>query len=202
MSWTDFTALLVLASAMSFTPGPNTTLSAALGANGGLRHAAPFVLAVPLGWGLLLSASTLGVGAVLAAAPALALTVKGLGVAYLLWLAYQLSGSRAWGRAGNAQATPLRVSFGQGVALQFVNIKAWMAALSVTAGWLAGHADVGQRFLVVLPTMVMFGFLSNLSYALLGAALRGWLQRGARLLWFNRGMAAVLVATAVWMLGL
>ena len=201
MSWTDFTALLVLASAMSFTPGPNTTLSAALGANGGLRHAAPFVLAVPLGWGLLLSASTLGVGAVLTAAPALALVLKGLGVAYVLWLAYRLSGSRAWGRTGNTPA-PLRVTFGQGVALQFVNIKAWMAALSVTAGWLAGHADMGQRFLVVLPTMVLLGFLSNLSYALLGAALRGWLQRGARLLWFNRGMAALLVATAVWMLGL
>jgi hypothetical protein len=32
-----------------------------------------------------------------------------------------------------------------------------------------------------------------------GHALRGWLAHGARLLWFNRALAAVLVATAAWM---
>ena len=32
-----------------------------------------------------------------------------------------------------------------------------------------------------------------------GALLRGWLAQGTRLAWFNRGMAAVLVLTAVWM---
>lgn len=41
MTWQEFTALLVLATAMSFSPGPNTTLSTALAANGGAaaRHA-------------------------------------------------------------------------------------------------------------------------------------------------------------------
>jgi hypothetical protein len=33
-----------------------------------------------------------------------------------------------------------------------------------------------------------------------GAALRGWLAQGARLLWFNRAMALVLIITAFWML--
>ena len=37
MTWQEFTALLVLATAMSFSPGPNTTLSTALAANGGAR---------------------------------------------------------------------------------------------------------------------------------------------------------------------
>ena len=49
MTWQEFTALLVLATAMSFSPGPNTTLSTALAANGGLRHAMRFVVAVPVG---------------------------------------------------------------------------------------------------------------------------------------------------------
>ena len=39
MNWQEFTALLVLATAMSFSPGPNTTLSIALAANGGLPRA-------------------------------------------------------------------------------------------------------------------------------------------------------------------
>jgi threonine/homoserine/homoserine lactone efflux protein len=44
-----------------------------------------------------------------------------------------------------------------------------------------------------------YGFASNFTYALVGSALRQWLRHGRRLLWFNRVMAAVLVATAAWM---
>jgi threonine/homoserine/homoserine lactone efflux protein len=33
----------------------------------------------------------------------------------------------------------------------------------------------------------------------MGSLLREWLAQGARLRWFNRGMAAVLVLTAIWM---
>ena len=52
MSSTELTALLLLCTAMSFTPGPNTTLSAALAANFGFRRALRFVLAVAVGWGV------------------------------------------------------------------------------------------------------------------------------------------------------
>ena len=76
MNWQEFTALLVLATAMSFTPGPNTTLSTALAANGGLRRAMPFVCAVPLGWSALLLLCAWGLGALVLAVPLLALAVK------------------------------------------------------------------------------------------------------------------------------
>ena len=63
MTWQEFSAFLVLATAMSFSPGPNTTLSTALAANHGLRRAMPFVCAVPVGWSALLVVCTLGLGA-------------------------------------------------------------------------------------------------------------------------------------------
>ena len=94
MNWQEFTALLVLATAMSFSPGPNTTLAAALAANHGLRRAMPFVCAVPVGWGVLLSLCALGLGALLLAVPLLGLAVKVTGVAYLIWLASKLIGVR------------------------------------------------------------------------------------------------------------
>jgi threonine/homoserine/homoserine lactone efflux protein len=197
MPWTEFTALLILGTAMSFSPGPNTTLSTALAANFGVPRAMRFVCAVPVGWGLLVLLCAFGLGALLVAAPILVWVVKALGVAYLLWLAFKLSGSGALSQADDAK---LNVTFFQGAALQFVNIKAWMFALSVVAGWLAGKADFAQRLMVVLPTLMAFAFFSNLAYALMGAALRGWLAQGARLLWFNRMMALVLVVTAAWMI--
>ena len=200
MTAAELTALLVLCTATSFTPGPNTTLSTALAANLGLRQALRFVLSVPVGWGLLFSLCAAGVGALVLAVPMLRLGVQATGVGYLLWLALKL-----W-RANTltqVDAGRLQVTFWQGVLLQFLNIKAWMLALTVVAGWLAGRDDALSRFAVVLPILLAFGLSSNLTYALIGSLLRRWLadaeHGGRRLRWFNRSMAVVLVVTAVWM---
>jgi len=202
MSTSELTALLVFAAAMSFSPGPNTTLSTALAANHGLRRALRFCLAVPTGWTLLMLACGLGLGALVTGVPALRWAVKLSGVAYLLWLAWKLSGQRSLKSADSAR---LDLSFGQGVALQFVNIKAWMLALTLTAGWVVNAAgqpaeNPGQRLLIVCLLMMGFAFSSNFTYALAGSLLREFLSRGHRLLWFNRSLALVLVATAAWML--
>ncbi len=203
MNSVELTALLVLATVASFSPGPNTTLSTALAANLGLRRAMRFVLAVPVGWGLLLSLCAGGLGTLVVALPPLRWGIQACGVAYLLWLAWRLANSKALQQANAAQ---LQLSFWQGVMLQFLNIKAWMLALTVVAGWLAGRPDAGTRFGIVLPMMMAFGFFSNLSYALVGSLLREWLsgpaQSGLRLRWFNRLMALVLVLTAGWMAAL
>ena len=207
MNWQEFSALLVLATAMSFTPGPNTTLSTALAANHGFRRTLPFVCAVPFGWGLLLGLCALGLGALLLALPLLGLAVKIAGVAYLLWLAAKIARSPPPGQPGQPgrqDGARGMVGFWQGAALQFVNIKAWMLALAIVSGWIAGRADAGLRFAQVLPVMLLLAFASNLTYALVGSLLRHWLagplDTGRRLVWFNRGMAGVLVATAIWML--
>jgi threonine/homoserine/homoserine lactone efflux protein len=204
MQATEFTALLLLSTAASFTPGPNTTLSTALAANLGLRRAMRFVVAVPVGWGLLFSLCAGGLGALVVAVPLLNQTIQFAGIAYLLWLAVKLARS---GALVQADAARLNVTFWQGVALQFLNIKAWMLALTVVAGWLAGREDAVARFAIILPLMLAFGFFSNLLYAAMGSLLRDWLSgpvvagvaTAQRLRWFNRAMAGVLVVTAAWM---
>ena len=201
MTADEFTALLAFATAMSFTPGPNTTLATALAANFGLRRALRFVVAVPAGWTLLMLACGLGLGALVLAVPAARWAVKIVGVGYLLWLAWKLSRSA---RLGEAEAEKLRVGFWQGVALQFVNIKAWMLALTLAAGWVASANGVpasnpGERLTIVSAVMVVIAFSSNFAYAAVGSILRHWLAQGARLLWFNRVMALVLVAVALLM---
>lgn len=197
MNAQELAALLAYTTAMAFTPGPNTTLSSALAANGGLRHAMRFILAVPLGWSLLLLASAFGLGAAVTAMPALRglLVVAGSGA--MLWMAWQLAQR---GELGEAARSRLTIGFWQGVALQFVNIKAWLNALVISATWIAVEGELALRIAQVLPLMIAYGFASNFCYALAGALLRRWLAQGRRLLWFNRAMAAVLAATALWML--
>lgn len=204
MSTQEWGALLVLATATSFTPGPNTTLSTALAANRGLRHAMPFVLAVPVGWGLMLTLCFAGLGALVQSLPLLRSAIQWGGIAYLLWLAFKLARSHTLAQADSAR---LQVGFGQGVALQFLNIKAWTLALTLVAQWLAGREDGATRFAAVLPLMLAYAFFSNLAYAVMGSTLRQWLSGPTvdtgpsyrRLLAFNRTMAALLLATALWM---
>ncbi len=196
MPFVEFTALLALATAMSFSPGPNTTLSTALAANRGLPGAMRFVCAVPVGWTALLLLCAGGLGALLVAAPLLRLGVKAVGIGYLLYLAFKLARS---GRMSQADAARLNVGFWQGVGLQFLNIKAWLLALTLVAGWIAGRPDAMPRLGWVTLVMLFFAFASNLAYAAAGALLRQWLAQDSRLLWFNRAMSAVLVATAAWM---
>jgi threonine/homoserine/homoserine lactone efflux protein len=201
MQPTEVTALLLFCTAMSFSPGPNTTLSAALAANGGLRRALRFCLAVPAGWMLLMVGSGLGLGALVLGIPALRWAVKLAGITYMLWLAWQLA--RA-GRLAQVDERRLRVTFWQGVGLQFLNIKAWMLALTLSAGWVVNVAgqpatNPGERLAIICVVTAVFAFTSNFTYALAGTLLRDWLSRGRRLLWFNRALALVLVATAVWM---
>lgn len=197
MNHHELAALLAFATAMSFTPGPNTTLASALGANGGLRRAMPFVVGVPVGWAALLVLSSAGLGAVVTASPRLRTGLVALGVAAMLWMAWQLAQR---GEMAGADGSRLRVTFWQGVVLQFVNVKAWLSALVIGATWVAVDGELAQRLLVVVPVLVAFAFASNFSYALVGSLLRAWLAKGRRLLVFNRLMALVLAATALWML--
>jgi threonine/homoserine/homoserine lactone efflux protein len=201
MHATELTALLVFCTAMSFSPGPNTMLSTAIAANHGLRRTLRFCLAVPTGWLLLMLTCGLGVGAIVLEVPALRWAVKLVGIGYMVWLAWRLSQA-----AQLAKVDPqrLEISFWGGVSLQFVNIKAWMLALTLTAGWVVNAAGApapnpGQRLAIICGVMVVFAFSSNFSYALMGSMLRRVLAHGQRLLWFNRAMALVLLATALWM---
>jgi threonine/homoserine/homoserine lactone efflux protein len=201
MSNAEITALLLFCTAMSFSPGPNTTLSTALAANGGLPRALRFCIAVPAGWTLLMVGCGMGLGALVLEVPTLRWAVKLLGVGYMLWLAWKLAGAR---RLAVVDASRLRVSFWQGVGLQFLNIKAWMLALTLTAGWVVNGAgqpatNPGERLAIICGVMAVFAFTSNFSYALAGSMLRQWLAQGERLLWFNRLLALVLAATAAWM---
>lgn len=201
MHASELTALLAFCTAMSFSPGPNTMLSTAMATNLGLRRTLRFCLAVPTGWVLLMLTCGLGVGAMVLGVPALRWGVKLVGVGYMVWLAWRLSQAA---RLASVDPARLEISFWGGVGLQFVNIKAWMLALTLTAGWVVNAAgspapNPGQRLAIICAVMTFFAFTSNFSYALMGSMLRQVLSQGKRLLWFNRAMALVLLATAIWM---
>ncbi|WP_310610356.1 LysE family translocator [Limnohabitans sp.] len=199
MSSTELFALIALATVGTFTPGPNTALSATIAANFGLRRALPFVCAVPVGWGILLILNAAGLGVMVLGFPPLRWGLLLAGVLYLVWLSWKLANTQHLSEAAQGPV----VGFKQGVVLQFINIKAWFLALSVVSGWVIGYDNTLERLFEALPIFMFFGLTSNLTYAWIGASLRHWLrgpnETARRLQWFNRGMAVALLGTVVWM---
>jgi threonine/homoserine/homoserine lactone efflux protein len=120
-----------------------------------------------------------------------------VGLAYMLVLAWRLA--RSAGGLAQADGARLEVGFAQGVALQFVNIKAWMNALMISAGWVTVDGQVAQRLAIVLPLMMAYGLAEQPHLRPGGLGPAALARPGRRLLVFNRALAFVLAATAAWM---
>jgi threonine/homoserine/homoserine lactone efflux protein len=190
----QLSALLLLAIVGSFTPGPNTTIATVTGAHYGVRATVPHMLGVPFGFAMMLVAGALGISAAMLATPWLPLALKWIGIAYLLWIAWQIAGS-----SGSATGTVMRpFSFWQSAAFQFVNPKAWMLTMATVATFMGDPFSRTRLGLIVL-VFVIAAFASLVLWAAVGAGLREWLAVGTRLRSFNRIMGLMLAATAVWM---
>ena len=84
-------AFVVFSLVGSFTPGPNTTVATATGANFGFRAALPHIFGVPFGFSTMLALGTLGVAGLLLSLPVAAGAIKWVGIGYLLYLGWLLT---------------------------------------------------------------------------------------------------------------
>ncbi len=134
-------ALCLFAFVTSITPGPSNLMLLASGANFGLWRTLPQVAGITLGFTALLLAVGLGLGAALAAWPALHIGLQAAGAAYLLHLAWRIGRSRTLG-GGEAGAQPLTLL--QSAAFQWVNPKAWAVAATAMAVHASPQAPVAS----------------------------------------------------------
>ncbi len=140
---TDPVLFVLAVLALLATPGPTNTLLATAGAAAGFRHALPLVPAETAGY--LISISLIGylLGPVVAASPALGLTLRLLVGLYLLHVAWKLWRGAASPAAGDGIVTPARVFL-----TTLLNPKAIVFALGIVplqaeAGWLYLAAFAG-----------------------------------------------------------
>jgi threonine/homoserine/homoserine lactone efflux protein len=184
-------ALCLFAFVTSITPGPSNLMLLASGANFGLWRTLPQVAGITLGFTALLLAVGLGLGAALAAWPALHIGLQAAGAAYLLHLAWRIGRSRKLG-GGAAGARPL--TLWQSAAFQWVNPKAWAVAATTMAVHASPQAPV-PSVLAICAAFAVVNLPSVLAWAGCGLALRRALADPARLKWFNLAMAVLLAAT-------
>lgn len=179
----------------SVTPGPNNALALSTAVNFGVRAVAPLSLGVAIGFSALLVAAGLGAYGLLLAYPALAFTLKLVGVSYLCWLGVQLARSSSIAERTIARAP----RWYEAAALQYANPKAWMLAVATVSAYQGLARPPWLEQSIIALVFAACCVVSNFLWALLGTALRAWLEAGRRLRIFNALVGASLIATAGWL---
>ena len=192
MSLELLTALVAFAFVTVITPGPNNLMLMASGANFGFRRSVPHMLGIGLGFPSMVFLVGIGVMQLFDLWPPSYLILKGLSVAYLLYLAWKIANA-APPKDASAEGRPL--TFLQSAAFQWVNPKAWSMALSAITLY-ATSRDL-KAVLWVAGTYVAVSAVSTTSWTVLGQQMRRLLKSPARLRIFNRVMAGLLVATLI-----
>ena len=174
-----------------FTPGPNNTMLMASGLNFGVMRTVPHLLGVAIGFPVMVFGVGLGVASVFQAYPALYLALKVISILYLLWLALQIALASSV-KTGDGGSRPL--TFLQAAAFQWVNPKAWIMAVGISATYLVA----GQFWASLLVFSLFFliaGLCSSSTWALGGAGLRALIGNRAWIRAINIMLALILVAS-------
>jgi len=175
------------------TPGPNNVVLWGIGLRYGYRAAIPYLLGIPLGVGLMILGAAAGLGALINAVPALGIGLKVVGSVYLLYLAWQVFGIAGVAEADVASAP----GFGQSVAFQFVNPKAWFFVLSAVAAFRPAGMDLFvSALLMALVTMAIIVPSAGL-WAVGGDALSRFIRSPRARRAVNLTLAIVLIAMVV-----
>jgi threonine/homoserine/homoserine lactone efflux protein len=195
----SFPLALIVASfpfliSMGFTPGPNNILVASSGVNFGFRATIPHMLGITVGFPLMLLIVGLGLARIFIALPALHAALKYLCIAYMLYLAWRIAAASA---IDEARRTTKPLTFIQGAAVQWVNGKGWVVALSMATTYTVVDRTLPLQIAALAAVCAGITMASVCCWTLFGSLLRNFLQTDVRRRWFNYSMAALLVASII-----
>ncbi|WP_313455443.1 LysE family translocator [Pseudomonas sp.] len=182
-------AFLLFALVSSISPGPTNLLILAHGARRGLRASLAPILAGCGAAAAVVLLVGLGLDELLARHAQVQHMMNWAGVVWLSVLAWRMlrSAGQPLGSASGKPFTALDAA-----SLQVINPKVWMMAVAVIGVFAAPSLPIWQLalvfLLIALPCMT--------AWALLGVGSARWLSRPGRLLWFNRTLAVLLLASA------
>lgn len=187
-------ALAAFSLVSAVTPGPNNVMLWASGVQFGFRRTIPHVLGICVGVGSMALVVAAGLGVLITTVPALEVTLKVIGSAYLLYLAFQIAGGGS--SRGNDVAEPLTPW--QAITFQYVNPKAWVFVLAaVTTFRPPGLGVVVGTVLMALVMMIVVIPCASL-WAAAGTALNRYLSDQRRSRWFRIALGVLLAATVVY----
>lgn len=181
----------------TYTPGPNNIMAMRNGNRFGFWGAFPFMLGMGSGAFLIMMASCLSNVFLSKVIPVFLPFMRWVGVAYMLYLAW---GTLRPHDGGKQTSLSDGNSFPAGMALQVVNVKVILYAITVTATFIVPHTKSWGVMVLYSALLALMGFSSLVLWALFGVVLNRVTGRYQKI--FNGVMALLLVYSAVAISGL
>lgn len=190
--WLTFIAA---SAALLLIPGPTVLLVLSYALSKGRAVAAASAAGVALGDLAAMSASLLGLGALVLASATLFTALKWVGAIYLVWLGIKLIRSAPAARLG---AAPQAQVTGRGVlihaaAVTALNPKSIAFFIAFVPQFLTPGAPLLPQCAILIASFVTLAALNALAWALLADRLRSRIARPGVVAWLTRGGGGALI---------
>lgn len=200
MSIEVWLAFVAASAALLVIPGPTVLMILSYALSQGRRVALATVVGVALGDFLAMTASLLGLGALVLASATLFQVLKWIGAAYLVWLGIQLLRARpAQGRhveSGLAVIVPRKV-LRHSATVAALNPKSIAFFLAFVPQFIQPAAPMVPQLIILIATFVGLGALVALSYALAAGQMRARISKASTLRMLNRTGGATLIGMGI-----
>ena len=166
----NFSALLVYMLVMSFTPGPNNLMCLYLGAKSGLKGASRFMTASMAS--LFVKTLLCGFLNIILAEkiPAVVPYLKWVGALYMLYLAFSMV--RSGLKSGSEEVREGESTYLSGILLQCLNIKSWIAALSIFSVYVIPYTTNAGTIVMVTAVFIATALAASLLWCFCGRAIQ------------------------------
>lgn len=208
MAFDLWIAFAIASTILLLIPGPTILLVVSYALGQGRRSALATVAGVAMGDAVAMTASMLGVGALLAASAELFTAVKWIGAAYLVWLGVRLWRAPVAGGPVAADA-PTAVAPRRMVGHAFVVTALNPKSITFFVAFLPQFVDPARplwpQMALMVATFVTLASVNALGYALLAARARRTIRRPSVMRAVNRTGGGLLIGAgvlaAVWKRG-
>lgn len=193
-------AFVAASAVLLLIPGPTVLLVLSYALSQGRRVAVASALGVALGDLTAMTASLLGLGALVMASATVFQVLKWVGAAYLVWMGVQLlrKGGHAVPDTGALPpAIPAGRVFRHAAAVTALNPKSIAFFIAFVPQFLRPEAALAPQFALLIATFVSLGALNALAYALLADRLRRAIARPGILTLLTRAGGVTLIGMGV-----
>ncbi len=195
--WLTFVAASI---ALLMIPGPTILLVLSYALTQGRKVAVATAAGVAFGDLIAMTASLLGLGALVLASATAFMVLKWLGAAYLLWLGFKMARSAGHASLGDLSKSanlPARGVFGHAAAVTALNPKSIGFFIAFVPQFIDPAAPMLPQFTILIATFVTLAALNALAYALLADRLRARIERPAVMHGLTRLGGVTLMAMGV-----
>ena len=193
-------AFVAASTALLLIPGPTVLLVLSYALSKGRSVAVASAAGVALGDLVAMTASLLGLGALVLASATAFTVLKWVGAVYLVWLGIKLL--RSAPSAGLETMTPqkdatARSVFGHAAAVTALNPKSIAFFIAFVPQFIRPEAPLVPQFAILIATFVGLAAINAFAYALLADRLRRTIGRPSVITWLTRAGGATLVGMGV-----